>query len=321
MNIWWVNTGARFRAQINAGVLWCPNRTVLKNHKLGAPQWHWSTIRDVRPGEFILVGRDGYIEGIAIAKSAPISDSVRPESFPKADTWHSIGWSLPIEFIRFFQRVSRAEMIQGLFRYKAHRSPFFVNKAGILKGKQVYFAPLPGADAPEFFERIRMALETQRPGELDRAVEAAAAGGKLAASGEKSTTKKAIIEARVGQGQFRQSLIDMWQGKCCATGLLEQKLLRASHIVAWAAATDKERLNPYNGLLLSAAFDAAFDAHLITLSSDGTWINVSGMAAADLERAGLAKLEDKKVVGLQDEHHEFLQHHRHNAYQKWGKTP
>lgn len=317
MNIWWVNTGARFRAQINAGVLWCPNRTVLKNHKLGAPQWHWSTIRDVRPGEFILVGRDGYIEGIAIAKSAPISDSVRPESFPKADTWHSVGWSLPIEFIRFNQRVPRAEMIQGLFRYKAHGSPFFLNKAGELKGKQVYFTPLPGADAPEFFERVRVALEMQRPGELDRALARAAGTASSDANGAKATTREAIIQARIGQGQFRDSLLEMWEGRCCATGLEHRKLLRASHIVAWSAATDHERLSPFNGLLLSAAYDAAFDAHLITLTPTGEWENAAGLTLIELHQAGLGNLKDCKVSGLQDGHIEYLLQHNRNARERW----
>lgn len=320
MNIWWVNTGTRFNAQINAGTLWCPNRTVRKNQELGPPQWHWTTIQDVRPREFVLVARDGYIEGIAIAKSAAIADSARPDTFPETDAWHSMGWSLPIRFVRFERRVSRAALIDGLFRYKAHRSPFFINDDGLLEGKQVYFAPLPGADAAEFFERVRVALEIQQPGELERALEDTTTNGHAFEKQKSATTRSAIIAARIGQGQFRQSLIDMWGGKCCATGLREAKLLRASHIVAWAAGTDEERLNPYNGLLLSAAVDAAFDAHLITLSVDGTWENVAGLNADELERAGLGNLDRQKVDGLQASHHHFITRHRLNAYEKWTKT-
>ncbi|MDK4739388.1 hypothetical protein PH547_10930 [Rhizobium sp. CNPSo 3464] len=320
MSIWWVNTGARFKAQMEAGVLWCPNRTVRKDQELGPPQWHWATIQDVRPGEFVLVARDGYIEGIAIARRAAIPDSARPATFPETDTWNSVGWSLPIEFVRFDHRVSRAKMVDGLFRYRAHKSPFFMNKDGVLEGNQVYFAPLPGADAPDFFERVRVALEIQRPGHLDRALERAMTDGRSSEFQGKATAKEALVKARIGQGQFRQSLIDMWGGKCCATGLCESKLLRASHIVAWAAGTDEERLNPYNGLLLSAAFDAAFDAHLITLSNDGAWENVAGLSADELERAGLGNIGLQKVVGLQASHHEFIARHRQNAYEKWSNS-
>ena len=51
------------------------------------------------------------------------------------------------------------------------------------------------------------------------------------------------------------------------SGLAEPKLLVASHIVPWAQ--DKaNRLNPANGLSLSAIHDRAFDQGLITLSDD-----------------------------------------------------
>ena len=40
-------------------------------------------------------------------------------------------------------------------------------------------------------------------------------------------------------------------------------VLRASHISPWAE-DEKNRLNPENGLCLSATYDAAFDRHLIS---------------------------------------------------------
>ena len=47
------------------------------------------------------------------------------------------------------------------------------------------------------------------------------------------------------------------------TGITDEALLRASHIVAWAdCETDALRLDVHNGLLLSALWDAAFDAGL-----------------------------------------------------------
>ncbi len=51
------------------------------------------------------------------------------------------------------------------------------------------------------------------------------------------------------------------------SGLSESRLLVASHIVPWSK--DKaNRLNPSNGLCLSAIHDRAFDKGLITLSDD-----------------------------------------------------
>jgi predicted restriction endonuclease len=51
------------------------------------------------------------------------------------------------------------------------------------------------------------------------------------------------------------------------SGLSEPRLLIASHIVPWSK--DKaNRLNPSNGLCLSAIHDRAFDQGLITLTDD-----------------------------------------------------
>ena len=51
------------------------------------------------------------------------------------------------------------------------------------------------------------------------------------------------------------------------SGLSEPRLLVASHIVPWSK--DKaNRLNPSNGLCLSAIHDKAFDKGLIALSDD-----------------------------------------------------
>ena len=51
------------------------------------------------------------------------------------------------------------------------------------------------------------------------------------------------------------------------SGLSEPRLLIASHIVPWAKDRNN-RLNPRNGLCLSAIHDRAFDKGLIALSDD-----------------------------------------------------
>lgn len=79
--------------------------------------------------------------------------------------------------------------------------------------------------------------------------------------------KSTYTQIRVGQKFFRQSVISAYQGRCCITGLSESRLLVASHIIPWRA--DKHnRLNPRNGLCLSALHDKAFDQGLFTLTND-----------------------------------------------------
>lgn len=79
--------------------------------------------------------------------------------------------------------------------------------------------------------------------------------------------KVITTRARLGQSYFRKMVLANYNNKCCVTGLDIPQTLRASHIVAWSA--DKlNRMNPENGLCLSATYDAAFDKHLISFDDD-----------------------------------------------------
>ncbi len=62
----------------------------------------------------------------------------------------------------------------------------------------------------------------------------------------------------------------MREGRCAITGLAVPALLRASHIKPWADCDDdKEQLDVFNGFLLSASLDAAFDSGVISVADDG----------------------------------------------------
>lgn len=82
-------------------------------------------------------------------------------------------------------------------------------------------------------------------------------------------TKNVATEARVKQAFFRKTVVTNFEGRCCITGLAEQRLLVASHIKPWAN-DPNNRLNPHNGLCLSALHDRAFDRGLLTVLPDLT---------------------------------------------------
>ena len=75
--------------------------------------------------------------------------------------------------------------------------------------------------------------------------------------------------ARVGQSFFRSAVLSAYSERCCITGLSVPGLLVASHIVPWSH-DPVNRVNPRNGLLLSALHDRAFDAGLLTTNDDMT---------------------------------------------------
>ncbi|CAM5423522.1 HNH endonuclease [Rhodanobacter lindaniclasticus] len=86
-----------------------------------------------------------------------------------------------------------------------------------------------------------------------------------------ATERTREVRQRIGRHVFREALMDLWQGRCAVTGLaLPPELLRASHAKPWAKASDIERLDPFNGLLLSIHLDAMFDSGLIAFSDVGS---------------------------------------------------
>ena len=76
-------------------------------------------------------------------------------------------------------------------------------------------------------------------------------------------TKLAAVKVRVNQDIFRKMVLANYGGKCCVTGLDVLAVLQASHISSWKEDVGN-RLNPENGLCLSATYHEAFDAHIIS---------------------------------------------------------
>jgi putative restriction endonuclease len=75
------------------------------------------------------------------------------------------------------------------------------------------------------------------------------------------------VKTRIGQHAFREVILELYQNRCCVTGIEIPALNRASHIIGWAERSDT-RMDPRNGLCLSATYDAAFDRKLITVDND-----------------------------------------------------
>lgn len=75
------------------------------------------------------------------------------------------------------------------------------------------------------------------------------------------------IKTRIGQQTFRDMVLKIYQNRCCLTGIDLPEVNRASHIIGWAERAET-RMDPRNGLCLSATYDAAFDRKLITFDDD-----------------------------------------------------
>lgn len=123
-----------------------------------------------------------------------------------------------------------------------------------------------------------------------------------------TTEVERLVVQRIGQDIFRAALMDYWGGRCPITGIADPALLRASHIVAWAECGDAQRLDVHNGLLLSALWDAAFDAGLISFADDGSAL--VGPELSSAARAVLGIGSAPRVPNLRDAHRANLAAHR-----------
>ena len=125
----------------------------------------------------------------------------------------------------------------------------------------------------------------------------------------RATEAERLVIARIGQDVFRKALLDYWGGRCPLTGISDPALLRASHIVPWAdCESDELRLDVHNGLLLSALWDAAFDAGLVSFSDDGT--PLASQELTPESRVALGLCDGLRIEGIVGAHHINLSRHR-----------
>lgn len=164
--------------------------------------------------------------------------------------------------------------------------------------------------ASHIYEALRVlhALLTHPIAVLSAQVEA-----RLAAIPETERTRE--VRQRIGQDVFREALMDLWQGRCAVTGLaLPPQLLRASHAKPWAKATNSERLDPFNGLLLSIHLDAMFDTGLITFSDEGELLYSRHLDAA--VRRHFSITDGLQLRSHSPGHVPYLAWHREHLFQK-----
>jgi putative restriction endonuclease len=178
-------------------------------------------------------------------------------------------------------------------------------------------APLPTgavgartvADIPSLHRLLRRAFQLSKtlPDELLHTFE------KQTAALPRNTEVERLVVQRLGQSLFRQGLIEYWEGRCALTDLGVLDLLRASHIKPWAdCATDAERLDIFNGILLAPHLDAAFDGGFVTIADDGA---VELSTALDHEARQLLGLDrPMRVRALADGHRQYLPWHRARVF-------
>lgn len=139
----------------------------------------------------------------------------------------------------------------------------------------------------------------------------------------KGETKLREVKTRVNQNVFRQIVVANYSGKCAITGIDIPELLFASHIIPWAK-NEEERLNPENGICLSALYDKAYDKGFIAVND-----RFEVLISSDLKKKSkheyypkyFSHLENEKIILPQKylPNKEFLQYHLDEIFSKRNK--
>lgn len=119
-----------------------------------------------------------------------------------------------------------------------------------------------------------------------------------------NTEKTSLIQSRIGQGKFRESLVSLWGG-CSVTKCSQLSLLVASHIKPWSKSDNQERLDPYNGFLLLPNLDKAFDLGFISFESSG---NI--LISSKLPEYKLLGISKDMRIQIRENNLIYLEYHR-----------
>lgn len=127
--------------------------------------------------------------------------------------------------------------------------------------------------------------------------------------------KEKLISSRLGQGKYREKLLEDMPF-CPFTKINDERLLRASHIKPWIQSNDKEKIDPKNGLILSPTYDVLFDRGFITFKDDGTLIVSPFISPMNQKRLNIKTGKKMQINMFFDKKRSsYMDYHRNNIFQ------
>jgi len=245
---WWLNPGKAEPSEVEAGYLWSAKQPGGRGrHPRRMP------ITTVVSGDAVFAHADGHIVAIGVVLD-------RARSAPDPRLTASDGWLVPVRFVKLNEPV---HVMDSLKRPQPARKG----------GREPYLSELPEDDGYQLrrllnhlVEDLEERIATETDGKLqEQAIEEHIWHRTDIAPLE----KRQLTFARAGQGRFR-ARVEQIETACRVTGILDRRFLRAVHIKPWKDASDEERLDGANGLLLCPHIVHLFERGHVSFADDGT---------------------------------------------------
>lgn len=321
MRFWWASQNQTYRHETEGGYLWSPKR-----NRDGGRNSFYEFMRELTPGDIVFSFADTWIRKVGIVQGYCF-ESPRPTEFGAAGrAWNDVGWRVTVQFFAL-QAPTRPKDQIHLLRptLPDQLSPLRVSG----DGNQMYLASVPDqmahvlgtligseftslvAAAAEIAndDRARAGVEYQETENWEKHIIQGIEGSAVLPT----TQREAIIQARIGQGQFRRNVARI-EKHCRVTGVSEPTHLRASHSKPWRTSTNEERLNGENGLLLTPTIDHLFDRGFISFEGGGELLISPVARQVSLQRLGIPYGTRTNVGSFSSGQKEFLSYHRENVF-------
>lgn len=129
----------------------------------------------------------------------------------------------------------------------------------------------------------------------------------------KKNKDESIRQARIGQGEYREKLIEECPF-CPITKINDERLLIASHIKPWAASDDDEKIDPKNGFMFSPMVDKLFDRGFITFTKDRRIHLSPQISPKNYERIGIKDGDFIQALPMDEKRAEYLAFHHVSVF-------
>jgi hypothetical protein len=254
MRYWWVNHKKTFEEEVGGGYLWSP-----KVEKGGRISEFYNNMTRATPGDLVFSFAHTRIQKVGFVSSRAVSKAQPAELRKDNTSWDTDGWLLPIDWLEMdlsFSPKDHFSVIRGMLPEKY--SPISTKNGN--GNQKAYFSEISR-------ELVDYVLDNEN---LDFDDIDAGNGVSNARPIVEDTDARAKvlreIEARRGQRNFREKLLQAYSRKCAITGTELEDVLEAAHIKPYS----QEGSNiTSNGILLRSDWHTLFDLGLCTINSKG----------------------------------------------------
>lgn len=303
---WWVNQNQTYRFEVQGGFLWSP-----KTRADGGRNYFYDTMSELQGGDLVFSFCDTYIKAIGVVQR-PAVTGPKPDFRTAGSNWADVGWFADVEFIELENPIRPREfmnLIQPLLAQKY--APLQANGSGL---QGIYLTEI----SPEFGEllirltsadilEIKSELTPISTNETDFEINLEIASRKI----EGDLDKIQLVKARRGQGIFKAN-VRLIESRCRVTGVTNIKHLRASHIKPWSKSNYSEKLDGYNGLLLSPHIDHLFDQGFISFQDSGQLLVSENLNPEVLNKWSIGARNN--VGEFFPNQHNYLDYHRETVF-------